>query len=89
MEIKEELQKIVKWLQDLYTVQTQDVIDRLNMLINSISTEEQVKEETDKSELEAKAKEYLKSIKYKWLNFLKWERLIEVAKKSWFNEESN
>ncbi|MBO7528144.1 MAG: hypothetical protein J6T74_09705 [Clostridia bacterium] len=65
MEIKEELQKIVKWLQDLYTVQTQDVIDRLNMLINSISTEEQVKEETDKSELEAKAKEYLKSIKYK------------------------
>lgn len=89
MEIKEELQKIVKWLQDLYTVQTQDVIDRINMLINSISTEEQVKEETDKSELEAKAKEYLKSINYKWLNFLKWERLIEVAKKSWFNEESN
>ncbi len=89
MEIKEELQKIVKWLQDLYTVQTQDVIDRLNMLINSISDKEKVEEDTNKADLEAKAKEYLKSINYKWLNFLKWERLIEVAKKSWFNEESN
>lgn len=85
MEIKEELQKIVKWLQDLYTVQTQDVIDRLNMLINSISTKEQVKNEIAQAELEAQAKEYLKSINYKWLNFLKWEKLIEVARKSWFN----
>jgi len=89
MDVKKELQDIVKRLSDLYTIQTQDVIDRLNMLLNSISNKEQVKNEIAQAELEAQAKEYLKSIKYKWLNFLKWEKLIEVARKSWFNEGNN
>ena len=84
MDIKKELQGLVKRLQDLYTVHSQDVIDRLNMLINSISDKEQVEKETNQANLEASAKEYLKSIKYKWLNFLKGEKLIEVARKSWF-----
>ena len=84
MEIKKELQGLIKRLQDLYTVHSQDVIDRLNMLINSIDDKEKVEEETNKANLEASAKEYLKSIKYKGLNFLKWDKLIEVARKSWF-----
>ena len=65
MDIKKELQGLVKRLQDLYTVHSQDVIDRLNMLINSISDKEQVEKETNQANLEASAKEYLKSIKYK------------------------
>ena len=77
----EKLKELRKWLSDMYTVHTQDVIDRIDEIIKEEPQNEEIPVD---EQLYASALAYLKSIKYKWAHFLKWEKLLEVARKSWF-----
>lgn len=61
----------------MFTVQTQEVIDRLKPLVDGMQEEQT-------QDLEKSAKDFLKWIWYKWRQFLKWEKLLDVARKSWF-----
>lgn len=79
----EKLKELRKWLSDMYTVHTQDVIDRIDEIIKDQEVVQNEEIPADE-QVYASALAYLKSIKYKWAHLLKKEKLLEVARNSWF-----
>lgn len=78
----EKLEDLKRRLSEMFTVQTQEVIDKLNQIINEEYGNEPIPEN---EQIYASALAYLKSVKYKWAHLIKdKEKLLETARKAWF-----